>query len=88
MALVVLSITGKAKSKDEIIASLSQSIAEINTKVESFEKLETAVIMKSDWTIANGLLTPTMKVKRNEVEKIHLPNYPLWYHREGLVVWE
>jgi long-chain acyl-CoA synthetase len=44
--------------------------------------------MKTDWSVANGLLTPTLKVKRNEVEKIHLPNYPKWFHQEGLVVWE
>lgn len=88
MALVVLSAAGKAKAKDALTASLSQTIAEVNKKVEAYEKLETAVIMKTDWTVDNGLLTPTLKVKRNEVEKIHLPNYPKWFHQEGLVVWE
>jgi hypothetical protein len=29
-----------------------------------------------------------MKVKRNEVEKIKMPNYPEWYTKEGMVVWE
>jgi hypothetical protein len=29
-----------------------------------------------------------MKVKRNEVEKIHLPNYPNWYKQNQPVVWE
>ncbi|MCX7637351.1 MAG: AMP-binding protein [Cyclobacteriaceae bacterium] len=87
MALVVLSAAGKAKSKDEITASLSQTLAEVNKHLETFERLETAVVMREDWTIGNGLLTPTLKVKRNEVERIHLPNYPRWYHQEGLVVW-
>lgn len=88
MALVVLSAIGKAKTKEAITASLSQTIADVNKKVEAYEKLETAVIMKTDWTVDNRLLTPTLKVKRNEVEKIHLPNYPKWFHQEGLVVWE
>lgn len=87
MALVVLSAAGKSKSKEEITASLSQTLSEVNKQLETYEQLETAVIMREDWTIANGLLTPTLKVKRNEVEKIHLPNYPKWYHQEGLVVW-
>lgn len=88
IALIVLSAVGKIKSKERIAKSLSASIAEVNDTVEDYEKLKKAVIMKSDWSIANGLMTPTMKVKRNEVEKIHLPKYPTWYRLEGVVVEE
>jgi long-chain acyl-CoA synthetase len=89
IALVVLSPTGKSKTKEDITASLTNSINEVNPHLESYEKLEKAVIMKGDWTVENGLLTPTLKVKRNEVEKIHLPKYPAWYHSQpGTVVWE
>jgi long-chain acyl-CoA synthetase len=89
IVLVVLSATGKAKSKEEIAMSLTNSLNQVNPSLESYEKLEKAVIMKGEWTIENGLLTPTLKVKRNEVEKIHLPKYPTWYHTQpGMVVWE
>ncbi len=89
IALVVLSAAGKAKSKDELIASLSASLQEVNPELESYEKLEKIVVMKGDWTVENGLITPTLKVKRNEVEKIHIPKYPTWYHTQpGVVVWE
>ncbi|GHN00125.1 AMP-binding protein [Cytophagales bacterium WSM2-2] len=88
IALIVLSDTGKLKSKEEIKSSFSSSLAEVNETVEDYEKLKKAVIMKDDWTINNGLMTPTLKVKRNEVEKIHLPKYPNWYATEGTVVWE
>lgn len=89
IVLVVLSAAGKAKSKDELIQSLESSIQQINPGLETYEKLEKVVIMKTDWTVDNGLLTPTLKVKRNEVEKIHLPKYSTWYHTQsGVVVWE
>ncbi len=88
IALIVLSAFGKAKSKEEISKSISGSVVELNQSAEDYEKLKKAVIMKSDWSIANGLMTPTLKVKRNEVEKIHLPKYPTWYTHEELVVWE
>jgi long-chain acyl-CoA synthetase len=88
IALIVLSAIGKAKSKEQIIQSLSASIREINPLVEHYEQLKKAVIMKEDWTVNNGLLTPTMKVKRNEVEKIHLPKYPEWYSLSEIVIWE
>jgi long-chain acyl-CoA synthetase len=88
LMLTVLSAKGKSKSKEEITKSLTQTISEINPVLESYEAIEKAVIMKTDWTIESGLITPTLKVKRNEIEKIHLPTYPKWYAMEGTVVWE
>ncbi len=89
IALAVLSAAGKAKSKTELTQSLTESLGQINPALESYEKLEKVVVMKGDWNVENGLLTPTMKVKRNEVEKIHLPKYTAWYNvQPGAVVWE
>lgn len=88
MALVTLSEAGKKRSKDELVVTLSGLMATINASLEKFEMLEKIVIMKESWTIANGLITPTLKVKRNEVEKLHLPKYPLWYDEKDIIVWE
>ena len=88
MALVVLSASGKSKNKEEITKSLSKTLDVVNKEIESYEQLEAAVIMSSDWTIENGLLTPSLKVKRNEVEKIYLSKYPYWYSVGKKVVWE
>jgi len=46
------------------------------------------VIMKEDWTIENGLMTPKLSVKRYAVEKIHVPRYPEWFQKPGQVIWE
>ncbi len=88
IALVCLSETGKNKSKEDLVKSLTESIDSINPSLEKFERIEKAVIMKETWTIANNMITPSLKVKRNEIEKIHLPEYPGWYQKPGTVVWE
>ncbi|HPH46773.1 MAG TPA: AMP-binding protein [Chryseolinea sp.] len=88
IALVNLSAAGKSKSKEEIVQSLTASLEEINPSLEHYEHLKKIVVMKDEWNINNGLMTPTMKVKRNEVEKIHLPKYPGWYAQSAVVVWE
>ena len=88
MALICLSDTGKKKTKDELIKDLTESLSLLNPSLEKFEKIEKMVIMKENWTIANNMITPSLKVKRNEIEKIHLPKYPAWYDKPGTVVWE
>ena len=88
MALVCLSDNGNKKSKEELIQSLAESIGSINPSLEKYERIGKAVVMKESWTIANNKITPSLKVKRNEIEKIHLPKYPAWYDKPGIVVWE
>ena len=88
IALVNLSEEGKKTNREELIATLTATLQETNEELENYEKLMKIVVMKDDWTIENGLLTPTLKVKRNEVEKQKLANYPVWYKQPGWVVWE
>lgn len=79
---------GKKKDRDAINGILSALLHQINPTLENYERMAKAVVMKENWTVENGLLTPTLKVKRNQVEKIHQPYYPAWFHAEGTVLWE
>jgi long-chain acyl-CoA synthetase len=88
IALVVLSAVGKLKSREVLTQSLSETINEINNRLEHFEKLEKAIVLKKEWTVENGLLTPSLKLKRNELEKIYVPHYAEWYGKEDIVIWE
>ena len=86
--LVILSESGQKKSKELISESLLNSILQINPSLEKHEKIEKAVVMKEDWTVENGLLTPTLKIKRSRVEKIHMPMYKSWFDSEQRVIFE
>ncbi|HIG31864.1 MAG TPA: AMP-dependent synthetase [Flavobacteriales bacterium] len=86
IVLVVLSERGKAKSKEDLIASLEKTMEVINPKLDSHEKLHNIVVIAEDWTIANNLLTPTMKIKRNAIEKIYKSNYVAWYEGDRVAV--
>jgi long-chain acyl-CoA synthetase len=88
MALIIVSETGKLKSNTELTESLTASLEVINPGLEVHEKLEKAVIMKETWSVENGILTPTLKVKRNQVERIHQAFYPKWFAQKGKVIWE
>jgi long-chain acyl-CoA synthetase len=86
--LVIPSELGKRKTKIELNESLLSSIHSINPSLEKHEKIQKAVVMKEDWSIENGLLTPTLKIKRHQVEKIHKPMYLSWFEEDDRVIHE
>ena len=69
VAVVVLSETAKYISKEDIRASLEETLDKVNTALESHEKMSNIVIVDDEWTIENELLTPTLKLKRGELEE-------------------
>ena len=88
IALVITSLTSKSKSKQDLNDSLVGTIKELNPALEKYERIEKVIIMKEDWSVDNGLLTPTLKVKRNQVEKIHMGFYKSWFEKEEKVIYE
>ena len=88
IALVTLSPLGKLQPTLRLSQSLIESLTDINLQLEKHEKIEKIVIMKEDWTVANGLTTPTLKVKRTSIEKIHQPYYKKWFEGKEKVIFE
>jgi long-chain acyl-CoA synthetase len=88
IALVVLSEQGLKKTRDDLRLSLEKTLSDLNPTLDQHEQVEKAVIMKEAWTVENELLTPTLKIKRNPVEKLKKGHYETWYAAKGMVVWE
>ena len=53
----------------DVIASIDTAIARANDAVSKAESIRKYTILSGDFTIENGYLTPSMKVKRSEVLK-------------------
>jgi len=68
IALVVLSAEAQQEALEKIESSLLSTFDEVNATLESHAVLDHVVIMQDDWTVENGLLTPTLKIKRNVLE--------------------
>lgn len=88
IVLVVPSEAGQAKSKEELEQSILQTIDDVNPTLPTHEKLSKAVIMKEMWSVDNGLMTPSMKVRRNRVEDIHQHMYKTWFDMEERFIYE
>ena len=71
----------------EVEAELGALLAEVNSNLPGHEKLQMLVIAKDPWTIENGSLTPTMKIKRNRIESDVSGRVEAWYTGKGKVQW-
>jgi long-chain acyl-CoA synthetase len=73
IALITLSEAGKKKIKEELHAGLKEMMKQINASLDAHEELEKVVVLSDEWTVENGLVTPTFKIKRQEIEKKYSP---------------
>jgi long-subunit acyl-CoA synthetase (AMP-forming) len=69
IGLVVLSAEALKLPAAEIQLSLLATLNEVNDTLESHAVLDCLIVMKDEWTVDNGLLTPTLKVKRHNLEE-------------------
>lgn len=88
IALVVLSEVGKKASKDDVTQSLKTTTENVNRDLVNYERIHRTVVVKTPWTIENGILTPTMKIKRPKIEEHYGHLLLSWYEHPESVVWE
>ena len=68
VAVVVLSDAAQHLPEDNVEKSLEATLADTNRHLESHERLSGMIIVDDEWTTENGLLTPTLKIKRDDLE--------------------
>ena len=77
-----------AAGRQEIEASLTQHLAAINDKLDPHEQLDCVVVVTEPWSVDNGFITPTFKVKRNRIEEVYGPKYETWAGSRKKVIWQ
>jgi long-subunit acyl-CoA synthetase (AMP-forming) len=91
-AIVVLAETlrprvGAPEVKAEVDRELTQLLKDVNQQLADYEQLRMLVIAPDPWSIENGYLTPTMKIRRNRIETAVQPEMDHWYASKGAVHW-
>ncbi len=86
--LVTLSEAGRSKPREEVELGLIAEMEAVNATLEPHEAIGKIVVVKGAWTIDNSLMTPTMKVKRNEIEKRYGGLISKEGETRGRVSWE
>lgn len=68
LLLATLSEEGRAMPKNQVEKSLVATMHEVNKNLEPHEKIGKIIVVTEEWSIDNGLMTPTLKVKAAAVE--------------------
>jgi long-chain acyl-CoA synthetase len=67
--------------------SLSAHLTQVNAVLDPHEQLDCLVVVTEPWTVDNGFITPTFKVKRNRIEEVYAPRYETWVGARKAVIW-
>ena len=78
---------GAPSGRAAIEASLAEHLTKVNDGLDPHEQLECLVVVTEPWSVENGFITPTFKVKRNRIEEVYAPLFAGWTASRRPVVW-
>jgi long-subunit acyl-CoA synthetase (AMP-forming) len=77
----------EAEVREQVEKEMHALLESVNAKVADHEQLHMIVVAREPWSIENGFLTPTMKVRRARIEKAMEPHVERWYGTGRRVHW-
>ena len=91
-AIVVLAEDIRPKVTDSAVrgridAELAALLEQVNLVLPAYERLRMIVVSAQPWTIENGCLTPTMKIKRSRIEQSVSERVDRWFEAPAKVIW-
>ena len=66
--------------------SIEETLKDVNQTLDKHEVIHNLIVVDDVWTVENKFLTPSMKIKRNTIEKKYQANYSTWYDQNTIVV--
>ena len=78
---------GDPAVRDRVEAELGRLLEEVNAGLPEYQRLGMLVVAQEPWSIENGCLTPTMKLKRASVENAVRDQVDAWYEAREPVIW-
>jgi long-subunit acyl-CoA synthetase (AMP-forming) len=78
---------GDAAVRANVQQELGALLREVNGAVADYEQLRMIVVAQQPWSVENGMLTPTMKIRRSRIEAEFEAQLAHWYTSQGPVHW-
>ena len=86
-AMLMLSPAARAAGRETVTAALATLREQVNATLDPHERLDRLVVVADAWTVDNGLVTPTFKVKRAALEARYGGAFEDWARQDDAVIW-
>ncbi|GAB3537925.1 AMP-binding protein [Noviherbaspirillum agri] len=84
--IVTLTEDARRKPRADVERRLNADMEAVNATLEPHERIAKSVILQDTWSIDNGLMTPTMKVRRSVVEQRY--SHVIERQTRNVISWE
>ncbi|MDP2008476.1 MAG: AMP-binding protein [Rubrivivax sp.] len=73
--------------RKQVQADLGLLLDDVNRQIPDYQQLRMIIVASEPWSIENGCLTPTMKIRRARIETAVAPLVERWYAERQKVQW-
>ncbi len=80
--------TARPDERANVEQTLLDLMNTVNTQLDPHEQLGFVAVARGPWTVGNGIVTPTLKIRRNVLESRYQPCVEEWMRQNRPVVWE
>ena len=78
----------EAPARAELTQSLREHLESVNAQLDPHEQMDFVAVVPEQWTVDNGFITPTFKVKRPVIEKHYGEHFERWASHKQAVIWQ
>lgn len=73
--------------RDTLTQALEDLIKDTNSQLDQHENISALVLFKDLWTVENNLMTPTLKIKRPQIESAYKEQFDAWSTTSDRILW-
>lgn len=77
-----------AEARRAVQESLERQLEEVNRDLDPHERVAFLAVVEGPWNIGNDLMTPTLKIRRTNIEQLYLDRIDAWRGQNRRVVWD
>jgi long-chain acyl-CoA synthetase len=87
IALVCLGGAARGVAREKLEHNLRATLEQVNAAVDKHERVQALVVLAESFSVDNGMLTPTLKLRRHVIDERYEAQYASWSEAKEAPIW-